>query len=107
MYLSGLVFSGYMLRSGIAESYGNSELNSPIPIHFRSLIPKMSKFTLAILFDHVQFTLIHGPNITGSYTGTVKNTVIYSIGFYFHHQTHPQLSTISTLAQPLHSFWSY
>ena len=67
MYLSGLVFSGYMLRSGIAESYGNSELNSPIPIHFSSLIPKMSKFTLAILFDHVQFTLIHGPNIPGSY----------------------------------------
>ena len=27
----------------------------------------MSVFTLAILFDHFQFTLIHGPNIPGSY----------------------------------------
>ena len=26
----------------------SSELNSPIPVHFRSLIPKMSMFTLAI-----------------------------------------------------------
>ena len=27
----------------------------------------MSMFTLAISFDHFQFTLIHGPNIPGSY----------------------------------------
>ena len=27
----------------------------------------MSTFTLAILFDHFQFVLIHGPNIPGSY----------------------------------------
>ena len=27
----------------------------------------MSMFTLAILFDHFQFTLIHGPDIPGSY----------------------------------------
>ena len=26
----------------------------------------------------------------------------YSIGFYFHHQTHPQLNIVSALAQPLH-----
>ena len=31
----------------------------------------------------------------------------YSIGFYLHPQTHPQLSTISALAQPLPSFRSY
>ena len=32
------------------------------------MIPKMSMFTLAISwFDHFQFTLIHGPNIPGSY----------------------------------------
>ena len=31
----------------------------------------------------------------------------YSIGLFFHHQTHPQLGFVSTLAQPLHSFWSY
>ena len=34
-----------------------------------SLIPKMSMFTLAILFlfDHFQFALIHGPNFSGFY----------------------------------------
>ena len=33
--------------------------------------------------------------------------VLYSIRLYFHHQIHPQLSVISTLAQSLHSFWSF
>ena len=42
----------------------SSELNSPIPVHFSSLIPKMLTFTL---FDHFQFALIHGPNIPGPY----------------------------------------
>ena len=37
-------------------------------MHFNSLIPKMSMFTLChLLFDHFQFTLIHVPNIPGSY----------------------------------------
>ena len=45
----------------------SSELNSPIPVHFSSLTPKMSMFTLAISFDHFQFTMIHGPNISGFY----------------------------------------
>ena len=45
----------------------SSELNSPIPVHFSSLIPRMSTFTLAISFDHFQFALIHGPDIPGSY----------------------------------------
>ena len=44
-----------------------TELNSPIPVHFSSLIPRMSTFTLALLFDHLQFALIHGPTIPGSY----------------------------------------
>ena len=35
------------------------------------------------------------------------NTVLYSIRFYFHHQTYPQLSIISALAQLRHCFWSY
>ena len=42
------------------------ELNSPIPVHLSSLIPRMLTFTLAISFDHFQFALIHGPNILGS-----------------------------------------
>ena len=37
---------------------------------------------------------------------------VYSIRLYFHHiwlyfQIHPQPSVISTLARPLHCFWSY
>ena len=46
----------------------SSELNSPILVQFSPLILKTSVFTLAILFDHFQFTLIHGHNIPGSYT---------------------------------------
>ena len=59
--------------------------------------------------DHVQFTLNHGSNIPGSYCSYCSSycsTVLCSIGFYFHYQTHLQLSIVSTLAQPLHSFWS-
>ena len=36
------------------------------------------------LFDHFQLTLIHGLNIPGSYA-----ILFYSIGLYFHHQSHP------------------
>ena len=45
----------------------SSKLNSPIPVHFSLLIPKMLMFTLAIYCLHYQFALIHGPNIPGSY----------------------------------------
>ena len=49
------------------QNQRSSELNLPIPIVLSSLIPKMSVFTLAnLLLDHIQFTLIHGPNIQGS-----------------------------------------
>ena len=37
------------------------------PVHFSSLIPRMSMFTLVISFDHFQFALIHGPDTPGSY----------------------------------------
>ena len=36
----------------------------PILVHLSSLIPKIHSCHL--LFDHFQFTLIHGPNIPGS-----------------------------------------
>ena len=39
----------------------NGHLKSPSPVHFSSLIPRMSTFTLAISFHHFQFALIHGP----------------------------------------------
>ena len=49
------------------QNQRSSELNLPILIALSSLIPKMSVFTLAnLLLDHIQFTLIHGPNIQGS-----------------------------------------
>ena len=44
-----------------------SELNSPIPVHFSLLISRKSMFTLAISCLSTSFTLIHGPNIPGSY----------------------------------------
>jgi len=31
------------------------------------------------------------------------NIVLYSIRFYFHHQSHPQLGTVFALAPSLHS----
>ena len=31
---------------------------------------------------------------------------LYSIGLYFHHQSHPQLGVVFALAPSLHSFWS-
>ena len=43
-------------------------INLPIPVHLSSLIPKdVSVHSCHLLLDHVQFTLIHGPNIPGSY----------------------------------------
>ena len=44
-----------------------TELNLPIPVHFSSLIPRITMFTLTISLGHFQFTLSHGPNIPGSY----------------------------------------
>ena len=51
---------------------------------------------------HLQFILIHGPN-----SRFLHNIVLYSIRLYFQHQIHPQLSTVSALVQPFHSFRSY
>ena len=54
----------FLLRDSCLQS---SELNSPIPVHFSSLIPRMLMFTFGhLLFDHFQFALIHGHNIPGS-----------------------------------------
>ena len=52
------------------------------------------------LFDHFQFTLIHGSNISGPYV------ILFFTASDFHQQTHSQLSVIFALAQPLHSFCS-
>ena len=46
-----------------------------------------------LLLDHIQFTLIHVPNIPGSYT------ILFFTVSDFHHQVHPQLRAVSALAQ--------
>ena len=41
-----------------------------------------------------------------SYSRFLCSIFLYSIRFYFHHQTYPQLSIVSALTHPLHSFCS-
>ena len=62
----------------------------------------MLMFTLAISFEHFQFTLIHGPNIPGSmqYCSSQHRNLL-------HHQSRSQLGFVFTLAPSLYSFWSY
>ena len=80
-----------------------TQLNSPIPVHFSSLIPRMSHsllpslvWPLPICFDpwtrHSRF---------------LCSIALYSIRLYFCHQTHSQLGGVFALALSLHSFWSY
>ena len=69
---SFLDYEGYFISSKgflpTVVDIWSSELNSPIPVHFSALIPKMPMLILNhLLFKHVQFTLIHGPNFRGSY----------------------------------------
>ena len=54
-----------------------------------------------LLFDHFQFTLIHGPKIPGSYA--ILFTALEFISIANHIQN---LVFYLVLAQPLHSFWS-
>ena len=37
----------------------------------------------------------------------LRNSILYTIRHYFHHQSHPQLGIVFALAPSLHSFWSY
>ena len=39
------------------------------------------------------------------WSSVLCNIVLYSIGLYFHHQSHPQLGVVFALAASLHSFW--
>ena len=61
-------------------------------------------FTLAIsVWPLPVFLGIYNwPNIPVSYAISY-----FTASLFFHHLTHPQLGVISTLVQPLHSFWSY
>ena len=58
-----------------------------------------------LLFLLSVFTVIKFFSKESKHSRSLCN-ILYSIRFYCHHQTHPQLAVISTLAQPLHSFWS-
>ena len=79
----------------------SSELNLPIPVHFSSLIPKMSMFTLAISY-------LTTSNLPWFMDLTFQVPMqYYSIGLYFHCQSHPQLGVVFALAPSLHSFWGY
>ena len=65
-------------------------------------------FTLCVnsshlLFDHIQFALIHGPNILGSYAILLFTASdIASITSHIHKQVF-----FFALAPSFHSFWSY
>ena len=48
---SSVDHDGYSISSkGFLPAVVKFELNSPIPVHFSSLIPRMSTFTLAISY---------------------------------------------------------
>ena len=101
----GLVCCDLWGRKGFAttEQLNWAELNSPIPAHFSWLIPKMSMFTLAI-------SCLTTSNLSWFMDLTFQVPMqycFYSIGLYFHHQSHPQLGVVFALAPYLHSFWSY
>jgi len=74
-------------------------LVTPIPVHFSSVILKMPMFKLTIFC--LTMSNFHWNNIQVPMKHCCKSN------FYFHHQTDPQLSIFSNLAQSLHSFWSY
>ena len=63
----------------------------------------MLMFTRHLLSDHIQFNLIHGPNIQGSYA------ILFftASDFTFTTRNNPKRGIVSTLAYALHSFCSY
>ena len=70
------------------------ELNFPILVHFSSLIPKMLMFSSCHL--HFQFTLIHGPNLPGSYA-----MLFFTTSDFTSITSHIHIGVVFTLAQPL------
>ena len=77
--------------------------NSPFPVHFTSLIPKMSMFTLTTS----SLTTSNLPWFMDLTFQVPMQYCSYSIGLYFHHWPHSQLGVVFALALSLHSFWSY
>ena len=87
----------------LAHSSRSSELNLSIPVHFGSLMwtkdVDVFSYHLCLTTSNLSWFM----DLTFQF---LRSTIFCSIGFYFHHQTHPWLSVISTLAQPLHSLWA-
>ena len=74
-------------------------ISLPIPVPLVQ-IPEMSTLTLTI-------SCLTTSDLPWSWTSRSRflcSTVLCSIGNHVHHQTHPQLRAVFTLAQPLHSF---
>ena len=72
------------------------------PAHFSSLIHKMLMFTLAISCLTTSSLSWLWLDIPGSYT-----ILLFTVWDFTFTTRHPQLGIVSTLAQPLHSFWIY
>ena len=76
------------------------ELNSPIPVHFSSLIPKMSMFTLAISYlttSNLPWFIDLPFHVPMQYCSLQHWTLLY-------HQSHPQLGVVFALVPSLRSF---
>ena len=77
--------------------------NSPILVHFSSLIPRMLMFTLLIsCLTTSNLSWFTGPNIPGSYA-----MLFFTALDFIHHQIQPQLGFVSASAQALHSLFCY
>ena len=72
-------------------------------MHFSSLIPNVLMFTLATFC----LTTSNLPWFIDLIFQVPMQYCSLQLRLYIHHETHPQLSIVSALAQPLHSFWSH
>ena len=100
--LDGYAISSEGFLPAVVDKW-SFELNSPISVHFSSLIPRMSTFTVAI-------SCLTNSNLPWFIELTSRflcNIALYSIWPCFYHQPHPQLGIVFSMAPSLHSFWSY
>ena len=85
---------GYCISSRGRRYNGHLNLNLPILVHFSSLIPKMSMFTLAIsclTTSNLPWFMNLTFQVPMPYCSLQHRTL-------FHHQTHSQLGIVSTWA---------
>ena len=78
-------------------------INSPISVHFSSLIPKTSMFTLTIsclTTSSLPWFMDLTFQLPMQYCSLQHQTLLY-------HQSHPWVGVVFALAPSLHSFWSY